>query len=256
MVRHYCVRRDLDTVRDTQLNCYTPVTRRSVNAVTPRWPKHADCSVTFIILCVAVTRHDVCVTPSRLIEGTAARPSYDALVTCVTDPRLAHDRHDRRTTPSRRFQYLCVMLWGTRLHLVGGRPASSSPSSSTDPNSQSSPTSPLGLELCQIDGLGLGNNAVSAPFPPPHRAHSEGDRQAYLCLWEALREETDKNEENIYLRCALCDNRSRTDQCASRLIIYISRISLTGVVAQSPTRHAIHGCVGDRCATPPRPMRE
>ena len=60
----------------------------------------------------------------------------------------------------------------------------------------------------------------------------------------------------LIYRCALCDNRSRTDQCASRLIIYISRISHAGVVAQSPTRHAIHGCVGDRCATPPRPMRE
>ena len=77
-----------------------------------RWPKHADCSVTFIILCVAVTRHDVCVTHSRLIEGTAARPSYDALVTCVTDPRLAHDRHDRCTTPSRRFQYLSSSFRG------------------------------------------------------------------------------------------------------------------------------------------------
>ena len=39
--------------------------------------------------------------------------------TCVTDPRLAHDRydiiiliHDRRTTPSRRFQDLCVTLLG------------------------------------------------------------------------------------------------------------------------------------------------
>ena len=64
----------------------------------PPWPKQADCSVTFIILCVAVTRHDFCVTPSRLIEGTAARPSYDAPTTCVTDPRLAHDHHDRPLT--------------------------------------------------------------------------------------------------------------------------------------------------------------
>ena len=69
--------------------------------------------------CVAVTRHDFCVTPSRLIEGTAARPSYDSHANCVTDPRLAHDRHgiiilihDRRTTPSRRFQDLCVTLLG------------------------------------------------------------------------------------------------------------------------------------------------
>ena len=97
----------------------TPVTRRSVNAVTPPRPKQADCSVTFIILCVAVTRHDCCVTPSRLIEGTAARPSYDSPTNCVTGPRLAHDRHgiiilihDRRTTPSRRFQDLCVTLLG------------------------------------------------------------------------------------------------------------------------------------------------
>ena len=106
------------------INCdfstdYTPVTRRSVNAVTPPRPKQADCSVTFIILCVAVTRHDCCVTPSRLIEGTAARPSYDSPTNCVTGPRLAHDRHgiiilihDRRTTPSRRFQDLCVTLLG------------------------------------------------------------------------------------------------------------------------------------------------
>ena len=63
---------------------HTPVTRRSVNAVTPPRPKQADCSVTFIILCVAVTRHDFCVTPSRLIEGTAARPSYDSPTNCVT----------------------------------------------------------------------------------------------------------------------------------------------------------------------------
>ena len=98
---------------------YTPVTRRSVNAVTPPPPKQTDCSVTFIILCVAVTRHDFCVTPSRLIEGTAARPSYDSPTNCVTGPRRAHDRHgiiilihDRRTTPSRRFQDLCVTLLG------------------------------------------------------------------------------------------------------------------------------------------------
>ena len=56
--------------------------------------------------CVAVTRHDFCVTPSRLLEGTAARPSYDAPVTCVTAPRLGHDRHDRRTV-----RYLpCVVV--------------------------------------------------------------------------------------------------------------------------------------------------
>ena len=98
---------------------YTPVTRRSVNAVTPPRPKQTDCSVTFIILCVAVTRHDFCVTPSRLIEGTAARPSYDSPTNCVTGPRRAHDRHgiivlihDRRTTPSRRFQDLYVTLLG------------------------------------------------------------------------------------------------------------------------------------------------
>ena len=97
----------------------TPVTRRSVNAVTPPRPKQTNCSVTFIILCVAVTRHDFCVTPSRLIEGTAARPSYDSPTNCVTGPRRAHDRHgiiilihDRRTTPSRRFQDLCVTLLG------------------------------------------------------------------------------------------------------------------------------------------------
>ena len=61
------------------------VTRRSVNAVKPPWPKQADCSVTFIILCVAVTRHDFCVTPSRLIEGTAARPSYDSPTNCFQE---------------------------------------------------------------------------------------------------------------------------------------------------------------------------
>ena len=132
---------------------YTPVTRRSVNAV-----KQADCSVSLIILCVAVTRHDICVTPSRLIEATAIRPSYDSPTICATDPRLAHDRHgitilihDRRTTPSRRFQDSCVTLLGyiikTRLRLVGGRPASSAPSSSTDPNSPSSPSTSLGLAV-------------------------------------------------------------------------------------------------------------
>ena len=44
-----------------QVLSHTPVTRRSVNAVNavkPPRPKQADCSVTFIILCVAVTRHD------------------------------------------------------------------------------------------------------------------------------------------------------------------------------------------------------
>ena len=103
----------------TDVTHYTPVTRRSVNAATPPRPKQTDCSVTFIILCVAVTRHDFCVTPSRLIEGTAARPSYDSPTNCVTGPRLAHDRHgiiilihDRRTIPSRRFQDLCVTLLG------------------------------------------------------------------------------------------------------------------------------------------------
>ena len=97
----------------------TPFTWRSVNAVTPPRPKQTDCSVTFIILCVAVIRHDFCVTPSRLIEETAARPSYDSPTNCVTGPRRAHDRHgiiilihDRRTTPSRRFQDLCVTLLG------------------------------------------------------------------------------------------------------------------------------------------------
>ena len=64
----------------------TPVTHRSVNAVKPlwlrSWPKQADCSVTFIIHCVAVTRHDFSVTPPRLIERTAARPSYDAPTNC------------------------------------------------------------------------------------------------------------------------------------------------------------------------------
>ena len=110
---------DSTTLKPATGRPYTPVTRRSVNAVTPPRPKQADCSVTFIILCVAVTRHDCCVTPSRLIEGTAARPSYDSPTNCVTGPRLAHDRHgiiilihDRRTTPSRRFQDLCVTLLG------------------------------------------------------------------------------------------------------------------------------------------------
>ena len=37
--------------------------------------------------------HDFFVTPARLIEGTAARPSYDSPMNCVTGPRLAHDRH-------------------------------------------------------------------------------------------------------------------------------------------------------------------
>ena len=76
----------------------------------------------FVIIlwnCVAVTRHDFCVTPSRLIEGTAARPSYDSPTNCVTGPRLTHDLHgiiilihDRRTTPSRRFHDLCVTAFG------------------------------------------------------------------------------------------------------------------------------------------------
>ena len=127
------------------LRTNTPVTRRFVNAVKPPRPKQTDCSVTFIILCVAITRHDFCVTSSRLIEGTAARPSYDCPTNCATDPRLAHDRHriiilihNRRTTPSRRFQDSCVTLRvlyiKTRLRLVGRCPSSSSPSSSTDPN--------------------------------------------------------------------------------------------------------------------------
>ena len=68
---------------------HNAVTRRSVNAVTPPSPKQADCSVTFIILCVAVTWHDFYATPSRLIEGTAIRPSYDSPTNFVTGPRLA-----------------------------------------------------------------------------------------------------------------------------------------------------------------------
>ena len=119
--KHKMATKKLTSVRFAHYsyNCNTPVTRRSVNAVTPPRPKQTDCSVTFIILCVAVTRHDFCVTPSRLIEGTAARPSYDSPTNCVTGPRRAHDRHgiiilihDRRTTPSRRFQDLCVTLLG------------------------------------------------------------------------------------------------------------------------------------------------
>ena len=134
------------------------------------------------MLCVAVTRHDFWVTPSRLIEGTATRPSYDSPTNCATDPRLAHDRHwiiilihDRRTTPSRRFQDSRVTLLGyikTRLRLVGGRPASSSPSFSTDPNSPSSPSTPFRPSSARMMDLGI----------PSSRAHSEGDRQAYICL--------------------------------------------------------------------------
>ena len=103
---------------------YTPVTRRSVNAVKPprlrSWETGRLLRDFYNTLRSGhTTRHDIYATPSRLIEGTTIRSSYDFPTNCATDPRLVHDLHgiiilihDRRTTPSRRLQDSCVMLLG------------------------------------------------------------------------------------------------------------------------------------------------
>ena len=78
----------------------------------------------FYNTCVAVTRHDFCVTPSRLTKGPLNDRRTTHPTNCMTDPWLEHDRHeiiilihDRRTTPSRRFQsnptcWMTIIIYG------------------------------------------------------------------------------------------------------------------------------------------------